>query len=80
MTNLICVICESLLLTNEEEELELCDACLYEQSLDNNNNKEGIEVNVGDTIIPIDNILMGESRMTWKDLSLNIEHEEEEDE
>lgn len=75
---LVCVCCESPLLTAEEEEAEICNACLGNaESLNNNKNKEETEDGAGDNPVAVDRIFARGKPMNFGDFEPEIEDEDE---
>jgi hypothetical protein len=78
MNTLICVCCESPLLTAQEEEDELCNVCLGNAAeVNNNKNKEEIEDGAGDNPVAVDRMLARGRPMNFGDLEPELEDEDE---
>jgi len=81
MSELICVVCESPLLTAEEEEAEICDACLGNaDSLNNNKSLEEVEDQDGDLPVAVDRMLSRGKKIGFTDFFVPEEDEPEDDE
>jgi hypothetical protein len=78
---LICVVCESPLLTAEEEEVEICDACLGNaDNLNKNKNQKEIEDQDGYLPVAVDRMLSRGKKIGFTDFFVPEEDEPEDDE